>query len=137
MISPALPLQKAMFDTAGSDADLVAFFGAGGPRVYDRPPAKPKFPYVTIGDDQVLADDAEDLDGAEVFGRVHIWSRGVGVVEAKRLEVLIAKALDVELVIEGHAVIAHGVESIQTGAASDPLTTHRIVEFRYLTEPTS
>jgi hypothetical protein len=137
VIDPAAPLQKAQFEALKNDTAIKTFFGVSAPRIYDRPPKDPKFPYVTIGDDQVIDDRAEGLDASEVFTRTHVWSKDVGVVEAKRLAALVANALDAELTIEGHRVVEHAVESIQPGAASDPLISHRIVEHRYLTEPTS
>lgn len=137
MIDPAAPLQKAQFEILKNDLAIKTFFGSASPRIYDRPPKDPKFPYVTIGDDQVLDDRAEGLDASEVYTRTHVWSKDVGVVEAKKLSALVAKALDAELPVEGHRVVEHAVESIQAGAATDPLISHRIVEHRYLTEPTT
>lgn len=140
IVDPSAPLQKAQFAALTTDARMVAFFAPATPRVYDRPPPKADrvYPYVTIGaDDQVLDDSAEGLDGVEVYTRTHVWSDAVGVVEAKRLTAIVNAVLDAPLAVEGHVVVVHDFESIQPGASADPLISHRVVEHRYLTEPSA
>lgn len=139
MIDPSVAMQKAQFVALTTDARMLAFFAPDAPRVYDRPPAKAgrTLPYVTIGaDDQVLDDRVEGLDAAEVHTRTHIWSNAVGKVEAKRLAAVVNAVLDTELALEGHRIVEWGFESAHPGASSDPEIEHRIVEHRYLTEPT-
>ncbi|RAP39374.1 hypothetical protein BYZ73_20870, partial [Rhodovulum viride] len=57
--------------------------------VYDTPPALPEgmpesgFPYVVIGDDTLVADEADDVIGAQVTVTLHFWSRAPGNRQVK------------------------------------------------------
>jgi hypothetical protein len=43
------------------------------------------FPYVHIGEDQILPDTDQCHDAFSAFVTVHVWSRAVGKVEAKTI----------------------------------------------------
>lgn len=109
------------------------------PRVYDSVPKDPVFPYVTIGEGQVLGDDTEDCgEGSEVVVRVHAWSRAVGYPEVKRL----AGAIRSSLIRATYTLTGFDVgvvEFVQMQFLRDPdgKTSHAVVEFRYLITHTS
>ena len=64
-------------------------------RVYDACRQPKAFPYVTVGDDQVLQDHAECLEGSvEVFAILNVWSRAVGKPETKRITGAIVAAIN-------------------------------------------
>lgn len=118
---------------------LVAALRAGampelGARVYDRVPDDALFPYVTVGDDQVNADHAECLEGSvEIATNVHVWSRGVGKVEAKQIAGWIVSTLNyAALALAGYRLVL--IEHETTHHLSDPdgLTSHSVVTFRAL-----
>lgn len=135
MQDPSVPLQKAIYDA------LSAEFGAEA-GVYDQVPADSagrvtaKFPYLTIGEDLVVSDADQCHDPSTCYQTVHVWSRAVGRVEAKRLMARAVSVLDAMLVVEGFQVIAHAVDQgPQDVAGPDPLTTHRVATMAYKLGP--
>lgn len=128
MIGPAF--QKAIYN------QLTAANVAGG-RIYDRVPAKATFPYVTISDEQVVDyGDGCAEDMVEVFVDIHTWSRAVGKVETKALGAAVRAALKPAPLIEGFAVILHEFQSARAFLDPDGLTTHGVLTFRYVLQPT-
>lgn len=148
MIDPTPYVQPALFTTLTQDAGLIALFAgltagtADVPRVFDRIPADSAtkkisavFPYVELGEILALPDEDQCHDGATVLCSLHVWSRAVGKVEARQLAAAVALAVDSPITIAGHQVVTHEIEAIRDGAGGDGLTTHRIVEVRYETQP--
>lgn len=132
MSDPSLALQGWVYDRLADGSPPIAA------QVYDNVPPEPVFPYITIGDSQVLGDDTEDCgDGSEVFIRVHCWSRAVGYPEVKALAAAVRTALKVIPVLADFTVAV--AEYLQTQFLRDPdgKTRHAVVEFRYLITHTS
>jgi hypothetical protein len=114
---------------------LKAGVEAAGGRVFDRVPSDAAFPYLSLGYWQETPDDADCIEGAEIFGRVDCWSRAVGKAEALRLADAVRAALnDAAITLTDNALVL--IEWIRTDVLSDPdgLTTHAIVEIRALVE---
>jgi hypothetical protein len=135
MIEPAveLALQGAIV------AALRAGDGVGvADRVYDEPPAEREYPYVTLGEDQVVGDDIGDeddpcADGSEIFSNVHAWSQAVGWPEVKRIAGNIRTRIMRETVfaLEGYRLEAK--EFVQVLYLRDPdgKTRHAVIRFRF------
>jgi hypothetical protein len=126
MSDPSLALQIALVK-ALKDGTV-----AGG-RIYDAIPKDAQFPYVTIGDDQVVGDDVECAEGSEVFVRIHGWSRTVGYTELKRIAAAIRAALrGATLTLSGFVV--NEIEFVQTQYLQDPdgLTRHSVTQYRII-----
>jgi len=135
MPDPSLELQKAIVARLRADASLTALVAG---RVYDAPPVNPTFPYVTLGEADVLVQRADSYDGSEVSMAVHGWSRAVGFPEVKRIAAAIRASLH-----EAPLVLADGerlvdVEVTDNRALRDPdgLSSHAVVSVRAFTEPT-
>ncbi|RAP35848.1 hypothetical protein BYZ73_22130, partial [Rhodovulum viride] len=68
---------------------FAALDGALSCPVYDTPPALPEgmpdsgFPYVVIGDDTLVAEEADDVIGAQATVTLHFWSRAPGNRQVK------------------------------------------------------
>jgi hypothetical protein len=114
---------------------LKADAGIGtGDRVYDSVPRDREFPYVNIGEDQVLGDDADECaEGSEIFVRIHAWSRAVGWPEVKAI------GWNIRDRIRGAAFNMPGfsvdvIEFVQAQYLRDPdgQTRHAVIEFRFL-----
>lgn len=126
MSDPSLPLQAAIVK-ALKDA------GIASGRVYDPIPDNPTFPYVTVGDDQVVGDDDDCGDGSIVFTRIHGWSHAIGYPEVKALAAAVRTAIkNATLTLSGFTVVV--TEFVQTQYLKDPdgLTRHAVVEMRFL-----
>lgn len=128
MSDPGLALQGALVTA------LKATGGVGtGARVYDDVPASPTFPYVQIGDDQVLGDDVECAELSEVFTRIHVWSRAVGFVETKTIAGAVrARIRATNFSLSGFTV--KEVEFVQIQYLRDPdgQTRHAVIEIHFL-----
>lgn len=129
MSDPSLVLQAALVAVL-KNADVVP-----GKRVYDAIPPNPTFPYVTLGDDQVVGDDEECGQNSEVFVRIHGWSRPAtpGYVEVKGIAIAIRNAVSAaNFTLSGFTVVV--VEFIQHQYLQDPdgQTRHSVSEFRFL-----
>ena len=105
--------------------------------VFDAVPEQQSYPFVAIGDDQVVPDAAEGFeDSVEITSTIHVYSKAVGRPENKTIvgqirRLIKAAAVDlgpdwtlVDLVAGG----SHVVED------DDELTTHGIVTFKTLAD---
>lgn len=141
MTLPAAQLQRAVFAALTADAAVVAAMN-GTARIYDRvPPAAdgaknaPTFPYVTIGEDQIVDDGNSCGDAWEAFATVHIWSRDVGKAAPKILAAAIRGALDAPLTLTGFTIIVHEFADARFIREPDGVTEHGVLTFRYLIDP--
>ena len=106
-------------------------------RVYDNPPPEPIFPYITIGDDQVIDDSGECGASFEVFEDVHIWDRpkakSKAAVKELRKEV-VAAVLAITSIEDDYALVSVSLESARSLRDPDGLTEHGVLTFRFLTQ---
>lgn len=135
MKDPSLPLQAAIY--AALRAALADEIG-----VYDRVPldkagkVTAAFPYVHIGEDQIVSDKDQCLDPSTAYATVHVWSRAVGKVEAKTIMAAVCLALDVKLDVAGFGVIASRVDDGPRHLdGGDGLSSHSVATFRYRMGP--
>jgi hypothetical protein len=133
MNDPSLALQKGVY------AALTAILG-DKVGVYDRVPlvngqVSATFPYVHIGEDQILPDTDQCHDAFSAFVTVHVWSRKVGKVEAKTITGQCLSALALNLPLDGFQVITWDVTNIQHMTDRDGLTSHSVATIRYRLGP--
>lgn len=130
MSDPSYELQDALYDALKNNIGPEV-----GPRVYDQvpkpvPPATVTFPYVTIGDGQVLPDKADCIDGTEHFLQIDVWSRAVGFPEAKTISNNIVTLLDDNPpTMTGYVAVIFELENIQYLRDPDGLTRHVAMTF--------
>lgn len=138
MSDPSLALQGAIVATLKGNGALPPVVAA---RVYDEVPAEKErvdktgaaFPYVTVGDGQVLGDDTEDCgDGSEVFVQIDAWSRAVGYPEVKAIAAAIRTALKALPTLSGFDVSVVEFQQCQFLRDPDGKTRHAALQFRYL-----
>jgi hypothetical protein len=136
-VNLAVALQKGMRTALLADGPLAAALSDQGVtnRVYDRVPEKSAFPYLTIGDDDIKSDGNMLSEGVEVFAAVHVWSRALGRIEAKRLGGMARRALDTEILIEGNLNVAGEFLTEVYRDGRDALETEGVLAFRYLIDP--
>ena len=125
MSDPSYELQQALY---------IALKGNVGPevagRVYDAVPTNAQFPYITLGDSQVLPDKADCIDGTEHFPQIDVWSRAVGFPEAKTISKNILMVLDDNPPpMPGYVAVIFELESIHYLRDPDGLTRHVALTF--------
>lgn len=136
-LSPAEPLQKAVYKALSEHEGVKAAFGTAPPRIYDEVPTAPAFPYIYIGDDQIIADNSCEAE-FECFVNVHVYSRkpGRGKMEAKEIGARVTDALGGELTVAGFRHIHDDNDPPLDGERyfyePDQKTAHGVLTFKIL-----
>lgn len=106
-------------------------------RIYDRVPEKPVFPYVTIGNEQVIDDGNFCDDGFEVFSDIHVWSRPASgsKIEVKSIMADVYSAIIGIAIVADFRLISMQLETSRTMRDPDGLTEHGVMTFKSLVDP--
>lgn len=114
-------------------------------RIYDNPPGETRrtettgaaWPYITVGDGQVLDAGNTCDDGWEAFADVHVWSRSPAgsKLEAKAVMAEVVTRLTALSGVNGFNVIAANLETSRTFRDPNGATEHGIVAMRFLLDP--
>ncbi len=130
MSDPSLELQAAIVGTLKNDAGVQAVVGQ---RVYDEVPPNPTFPYISIGDNQVLPDKADCIDGTEIFWQIDGWARDQTFPMPKQISKAVVAALDdKEITLTGYAAVVVELNTINYLHDPDGITRHVAINFRFL-----
>lgn len=132
-----LDLQRAIVTKLKASADLQALI-SNPIRLFQDVPPGPTFPYVTIGLSQRLPDLAECIDGAEIFADLHVFSRGAGYEQVKKIgAVLIDELHNASLTLGEHWCRIIELSDERYFVESDNNTKHGVITFRALVEPSA
>ncbi|MCS0501089.1 DUF3168 domain-containing protein [Ancylobacter mangrovi] len=132
-MSAATALRAAVHATLVNDGALSA--ALGGARVYDVPPAAPEFPYVTLGEAQLLDWSTATEAGEEHRLTLHVWSRQGGHGEAHAITHLVQEALhDMPLELTGARLVNLRFTQADIRREAGGRTYHALVRFRAVTE---
>lgn len=125
-------LQKAIYDALTTADPSIA-----GGRIYDGVPENPTYPYITIGEEQVIDDGNSCDDAYEAYATVHVWDRPAARSKAaiKGVVAQVVSALASVSSVTDFVVVLATFESAQTRRDGDGLTEHSILTFRYLLDP--
>ena len=130
MSDPSLELQSAIVTKLKADSGVMAVVAD---RIYDNVPPTATFPYLSLGDSQVLPDDADCIDGTEIVFSIDGWSRSISVPECKQLSKAVVAALDDQpITVSGYDVVVFILNSISYMRDPDGLTRHVAISFRIL-----
>ena len=134
MTSPALELQKAVFDTLAGDAALTA--ALGGARIHDHAPANVAFPYMTFGRTSIYDWSTGTETGTEQLFTLHVWSKAKGKKEALELMELARARLEAGgLTLAGQTLVNLTFEFAEVRYDEDLAVHHGLLRFRAVTEP--
>lgn len=140
MSDPSLALQSAIEAALRDSPEVKAAMGLATVRLYtlSAPNAAP-YPFLTIGDDQILGDETECAASSECFTNVHVWARSTTPTEsraqAKRIASAVRAALSGLTVITGFDLVLVEFETTRHLTDPDGLTAHSVVEHRFLLDP--
>jgi len=135
-LSASWALQQAMHAALIANAPLAAFVSD---RIYDRPPPDVTFPFVTLGDMEVIAADTGEGGGTDA-GAAHrltlsVWSRENGRREAKEIMSAIYEVLhNAALLLPGHTLVSLQFERGSIGFAGEAEAVRGQLRFRAYTE---
>lgn len=123
-------LQQAIFDA-------LRTAGVTGGRIYDQVPAAPTFPYVTIGDEQVIDDGNSCGASWEVYPDIHVWSRPTAGSkgELKAAMEAVAGAILGIAAVSGKTLVSVKPESSRAFRDPDGKTEHGVLTFRFILDP--
>jgi hypothetical protein len=132
MSDPSLELQAAVVTALKGNAGVIAVVGT---RVYDNVPPTATFPYISLGDSQVLPDKADCIDGTEIFFNLDGWSRDLRFPECKSISKAVVAALDDQaLTVTGYTAVVFELDSINYLRDPDGITRHVALSFRALVQ---
>jgi Protein of unknown function (DUF3168) len=130
MSDPSLELQAAIVGRLKGDAGVTAVVAQ---RIYDEVPPNPTFPYISIGDNQVLPDKADCIDGTEIFWQLDGWARDVHFPTCKQISKAVIAAMDdLPLTITSYANIVCELNTVNYLHDPDGITRHVAINFRFL-----
>ena len=141
MSDPALALQNAIETALRASAPLKAAMGLATVRLYTMSaPTNAPFPYVVIGEDQIIDDSTECAESSEVITTVHAWSRVDGNVaasrtQAKSMACVIRAELKALSAVTGFSVVLADFETTRHLTDPDGLTGHAAINHRFLLDP--
>lgn len=143
MSDPTRHLKDAIIVALKADATIKTYCGTPA-RVYDRVPERKKitYPYIRFSSATSVGDDNECFDASEVNVSVSVFSDDVGKSEAADIAGEVRRVMKQEFslmdgasppvdlfrVVEAEFVTTRNVD------APDGLTSHAVVEFRYLVD---
>lgn len=129
---PSLDVQEAIVTALKADSEIVSLMG-GTARVYDRIPEGAVFPYIQVADDQTVDNSNSCGTGSIVYARVHVWSRAVGHVEAKRLGGRIRTVLNTKHTLDDHVITTHEFITADYLSTENAQETHGVIQFKFTT----
>lgn len=130
MSDPSLELQAAIVGKLKNDPGVQAVVGQ---RIYDEVPNNPTFPYISLGDNQVLPDKAACIDGTEIFWQIDGWARDPTFPMVKKISKAVIAAMDdQDITVTGYAVIVCELNTTNYLHDPDGITRHVAINFRFL-----
>jgi hypothetical protein len=130
MSDPSLELQAAIVGKLKNDPGVQAVVGQ---RVYDEVPNNPTFPYISIGDNQVLPDKADCIDGTEIYWQLDGWARDPTFPMTKQISKAVVACLDdQDITVTGYSAIVCEIQTINYLHDPDGITRHVAISFRFL-----
>lgn len=140
MSDPSLALQDAV-EAALRGSVALADAMEGRVRLYTlSAPTDAPFPYLVIGEDQIVDDETECSASSAAFTTVHVWSRVQDDVSASRAQAktiagIVRAVLNTALPLAGFVVTDWRFETARHLTDPDQRTAHSVVEHRYLIDP--
>lgn len=128
-------LQSALYSKLTENAALCSLLAAGSGGVYDEVPRDAVFPYIVIGDMTAAREDTQQTHAEDVRMTLHVYSRGAGQRECKRIIDAVAAALeDGALNIAGHVAVLCRRLSVSCALMADGETRQGLMEYRLIVE---
>lgn len=101
-------------------------------RIFDDIPEDAEFPYLVIGDAQVVGDDDDCADASILTVQIHTWSRDPGWPQTNEMLAAVRGAMKADFTIAGFDVVDQTFEQTQRLRDPDGKTRHGVFEYRFL-----
>jgi hypothetical protein len=136
LTDPSLDIQAAI--VAALKAVLPDVLGA---RAYDQVPAPVApatsaiFPYITVGNGDMMPELGEFTDAADTMIQVDVWSRAVGFGECKTIARAVTAALhDADLAVPNQTNVSILLSTVNYLRDPDGITRHAALQFKIQTD---
>lgn len=132
MNDPSHSLQKGVYAALTASAALATAMG-GAVRVYDKVDPAAQYPFIRIGDDEVLGADTSCFPVWECFVTLHIFSQAAAPrPEVKSIADPMRAALVDTIALDDFQVDAAEFQSFRSFFETDGETAHGVMTIRYL-----
>ncbi len=134
MTGGAQILQQLIVSHLTSDTAVTT--ALGGPKLYDRPPDRATFPYVTLGQTTVFDQSTATESAHEHLVTLHIWSRKGGRLDALQLSDLLRTRLETLPATSGTLrIVSLRFEYQEVRHDPEVDAYHGLLRYRGFTEP--
>ncbi len=135
MADPSLELQGAIVARLKNTAAVAALVGQ---KIYDPVPPSATFPYVSLGPDDLVSDDADCITGFEITVQIDAWSRQPGFKEVKQISDAVRESLhDYDFTLSVNAAVLFVHRITRNMRDPDGLTNHAAMTFTGFVEKPS
>lgn len=117
---------------------LATAMGLTTARLYTVVPPDAPLPYVVLGDDQILGDDTDCAEGAEIFATVHVWAKPnpPSSALARQIGGALKTILTAAFAVAGYVLDDWTLET-ETYVTDPDGSTHGRLVFKYLVTSTA
>lgn len=134
-LDPDRALQKAVLAALRGAASLIPLLG-DPPRVYDEPPARPLYPYLTLSRSEIRPWGGLEGEGIEHAVSLTCVSRFGGTEEAKAVIAAVRAVLHgAALTLDDHRLVNLRATFGDVFRAADWRSTFGVLRLRAVTEP--
>lgn len=126
-MSVSLALHDFIIEQLKANEDVAAFVSD---RIWDNPPSKPEFPYISLGATDTVRDDADCIRSRDETIQIDVWVREGGrkwpckeIVDA-----VVDALLDVEGELQKGALVSLNVGVVRVLDDPDGITVHGVVQ---------
>lgn len=127
MADPSLELQGAIVARLKSVSAVTNLVST---RIFDPVPAVATFPYLSLGPDDLISDDADCITGFEITVQIDAWSRDPGFKQVKQISDAVREALhDYEFTLSVNAAVLFEHRITRNFRDPDGLTNHAAMTF--------
>ena len=129
-------VQTGVFTCLTENAALIDLLANGADSVLDHVPVGTAFPYIVIGESQSKPLDGQRVSGNDMILTLHIYGRGCGMQEIRRIMSAIYDALHtVSFAVPNQILVLCQYVDSETVLEDDGMTRHGIQRFQIITEP--
>lgn len=137
-VDPSIAIQNSVEYALRNTLTVMRQFADMLVRLYTlSAPSGAPYPYIIIGEDEIIGDDTECVSSSEIIVSIHVWAREATPAEsrlkAKAIAGAVRAALTRQLPLNGHDMDEWIFEGTRHLSDKDALTAHSLVTMRYLT----
>ena len=127
-------LKQAIVERLAGDGELAGLLG--GAEIYDHPPPRASFPYVTFGRASVFDYSTVTERASEIILSLDVWSRARGSIQALAIAGRIGTLLnEAENGLEPHRLVDLRLAHVEAAYQEDAGVHRATLTFRAVIEP--